>query len=177
MRESPNEETETALQLHVQPRNREHFAQLLDFTREVLAVCEGLKIDPVASGSLAVLLYTQDQTMDVNDVDLSSSESDFPRLEVALAERGIATSVTDWHVLQARRGDLKVEFDSREHWMDGLPEDYAIAQVSGLKMKVVSRDALVELYRRGAEATAESGEAADPQKQQSIRDKLTRLAR
>ena len=162
--------------LDVRPRNREHFAQLLEFTREILGICESLGIEPVASGSLVVLLYTKDEGIDVHDVDLSCSESDFPRLLAALAERGIAGSVTDWRVLQARRNDLKVEFDSQEYWMKDLPEDHVIAEVAGVQLNVVGKAALVELYRRGLDATADSAEAVDLQKQRSIRDKLARLA-
>lgn len=164
-----------ANKLDVQPSNPEHLARLLDFAREILEVCDSLAIEPVASGSLAVLLYTKDPAIEIHDIDLSCSENDFPHLLTALAARGIAASVTDWHVLQARRDDLKVEFDSREYWMTDVPEDYEIARVGGFELKIVSRRVLVELYRRGLEATADSGEAANPQKQRSIRDKLTRL--
>jgi hypothetical protein len=165
------------VRLDVDPRNREHFAQLLEFTREIVAICESIGIEPVASGSLAVLFHTKDQEIEVHDVDLSCPESDFPRLLAALAERGIAGSVTEWHVLQARRNDLKVEFDSQEYWMQDLPEDHVIAEVAGVTLKVVGRAALVELYRRGLNATAGSTEAAELEKQLSIRDKLTRLDR
>jgi hypothetical protein len=175
MRETHDKEEQT-IRLDIQPRNREYFARLLEFTRDILGVCESLQIEPVASGSLAVLLYTKDQGIEVHDIDLSCSESDFPRLLAALAGQGIAGSVTEWHVLQARRDDLKVEFDSREYWMKDLPERYVVAQVADLQIKVVNKGTLVELYRRGLEATADSGEAANPQKQESIRDKLTRLA-
>jgi hypothetical protein len=163
------------LELGVSPRNREHFARLIDFTREVLRVCESLGIEPVASGSLAVLLYTQDETIEVKDIDLSCSEADFDRLAAGLSQRGIHASVTDWHVLQARRADLGVEFDSREYWMRGLLEEHAHARVHGLHVKVVSKEALIELYERGLAAMSEDNESTAA-KRRSIRDRLTRLA-
>jgi hypothetical protein len=52
-----------------------------------------------------------------------------------------------------------------------------LAEGAGVTLRVVGKAALVELYRRGLDGTADSAEAADPQKQQSIRDKLTRLAK
>jgi hypothetical protein len=45
------------------PKNREHFSRLLDFCRQVLALCSELGIEPVLSGSLAVFGYTQSQAM------------------------------------------------------------------------------------------------------------------
>ena len=141
-----------------------------------MGLCESLGIEPVDSGSLVVLLYTQDESIEVKDVDLSCSESDFDRLAAGLSARGISASVTDWQVLQARRDDLKVEFDSREHWMRGLPEEHAHANVHGLRLKIVSKDALIELYERGLAATAEHKDETTAAKRRSIGDRLTRLA-
>jgi hypothetical protein len=163
------------LELRVFPRNREHFSRLIDFMRGVLHVCESLGIEPVASGSLVVLLYTQDETMEVKDVDLSCSEGDFDRLAAGLLARGISASATDWHVLQARRDDLKIEFDSREHWMHGLSEEHAPANVHGLHLTVVSREALIELYERGLAATSEDRDETTAAKRRSIHDRLNRL--
>ena len=53
------------------PRNREHFARLLEFCQEVVAICDELDITPMLSGSLAVFGYTKDQAMEVNDIDLA----------------------------------------------------------------------------------------------------------
>jgi hypothetical protein len=104
------------------PKNRAHFSRLLEFCKEILSVCNDLGIAPILSGSLAVFAYTRNQAIRVNDIDLACSERDFPRLSRALGERGIAYELKAWHVLQARRDDLKVEFDSLEYWMAGLSE-------------------------------------------------------
>jgi hypothetical protein len=158
------------------PRNREHVAALLAFTREILEVCRGLEIEPVASGSLVVWLYTYDETLDVNDIDLSCSESDFECLAGALSGRGITVALTDWHVLQARRGELKVEFDSQEYWMRDLSQETVAAQIGELSLRVVSRDALIELYRRGAEAVGQTEGEGAAERQRSMREKLALLA-
>ena len=166
---------QAVLELSAYPRNREHFARLLAFTGEIVSVCEALGIEPVASGSLVVLLYTKDESLDVNDIDLSTSEANFSRLLAAIEARGIPASITAWRVLQARRGDLKVEFDSSERWLYDLPQEDAIAQIGDLRLKVVGRESLVELYRRGLQATAGNDDATTAAKHQSIRDKFTRL--
>ncbi len=136
------------------PKNSEHFARLLAFCQEVMAICHDLDIVPVLSGSLAVFGYTRNPALRVNDVDLACSERDFPRLGQALAARGIPHQVKAWHVLQARQDDLKVEFDAMEYWMAGLPEDYDRLVIGGCAFNVVGLSSLRELYRRGLEATA-----------------------
>jgi hypothetical protein len=119
------------------PKNREHFSRLLEFCKEVVAICRDLDIEPVLNGSLAVFGYTQSEAMRVNDIDLACSELEFPRLSRALDAKGIAYVVKEWHVLQARRDDLKVEFDSMEYWMADLPKDYDTLMIDGYTSKVV----------------------------------------
>jgi hypothetical protein len=60
------------------PKNRAHFSRLLEFCKEVVAICQDLDIEPVLNGSLAVFGYTQNQAMRVNDIDLACSEPAFP---------------------------------------------------------------------------------------------------
>jgi len=153
------------------PQNREHFSRLLEFCKQVIAICSDLDIAPVLCGSLAVFGYTQDQAMTVNDIDLACSELEFPRLSNALKAMGIAHELKDWHVLQIRKDDLKVEFDSLEYWMVDLPEDYDTLIVDGCTFKVVGLSGLRELYRRGLEATAGQSDEANRAKHSAIAEK------
>lgn len=155
------------------PNSSEHFSRLLAFCQEIMVICHDLSITPVLSGSLAVLGYTGIETMKVNDIDLACSEREFPRLSSALGEKGIAHEVKPWHVLQARRDDLKVEFDSLEYWMTGIPQDYHTLVVGGMSFRVVSLSSLRELYRRGLEATV--GDEADRAKHRAIAEKYEAL--
>ena len=150
------------------PKNKAHFTRLLEFCQEIVAICNDLDIAPVLNGSLAVFGYTKSRALSVNDIDLACSELEFPRLSRALAAKGIAHAVKDWHVLQARREDLKVEFDSMEYWLAGLPNDYVTLMIGGHAFKVVSLPGLRELYRRGVEATARRGDAAQADKYAAI---------
>jgi hypothetical protein len=113
------------------PANPRHFGRLMAFAREVLEVCAELGIEPIVSGSLAVFAYTENPTIEVHDVDLSCSESDFPRLRRALEGRDIDCRLKSWHVLQAVRDGLKIEFDSAECWMRNVPERYETVRVGG----------------------------------------------
>src|SRR5574341_2101664 len=103
------------------PKNRDHFMRLMEFFKEVLDICYAFSLTPVLDGSLAVLAYTANQDMSVNDVDLSCSEAEFPKLMGALDDRGIKYKLRDWHVLQILRDDLKIEFGAQEYWYKELP--------------------------------------------------------
>src|ERR1019366_10615513 len=117
------------------PNNQEHFLQLVAFAKEVMDLCRGIGVEPVASGSLAIFAYSKSQDFSVNDIDLSCSEAEFARLSGALSEHGIECKLTPWHVLQALRGDLKIEFDSSEVWMDDLPHDDETLQIQDLQIR------------------------------------------
>ena len=157
------------------PENQEHFTGLMSFAREVLAVCDEAGVRPILSGSLAVFAYTRDPTMEVRDVDLSCPESHFPRLRRALEGRGIGCRVRGWHVLQAVRGDLKVEFDATERWMRDIPERYEAAEIGDLRFRMVGVDGLRELYRRGLVDTAGEVDGNNQVKHRAIGQKLRAL--
>jgi hypothetical protein len=157
------------------PKNKEHFARLLEFCKEIIGICNNLGITPILNGSLAAFGYTRNLAMRVNDIDLACSEREFPRLSRALAARGIAYELKEWHVLQARKDDLKVEFDSMEYWMADLPEDYDTLVIDGLTLKVVGLSSLRELYRRGLEATAKQSDEVGRAKYLAIAEKYKML--
>jgi hypothetical protein len=113
--------------------------------------------------------------MRVNDIDLACSEREFPRLGRALSAQGIVHKLKEWHVLQAHRGDLKVEFDSIEYWMAGLAGDYDTLVIDGYAFRVVGLSSLKELYRRGLEATASQSDEANQVKHAAIAEKYEAL--
>jgi hypothetical protein len=161
--------------LNQRPKNWEHFSNLLKFCKKIVAICHELDILPVLSGSLAVFGYTQRQDMTVNDIDLACSELAFPRLSRALDAHGIAHALKQWHVLQVYKDALKVEFDSIEHWMAGLPDAYDTLVLDGYAFKVVHLASLRELYRRGLEATASQSDEVNRAKYSAILNKYEAL--
>jgi len=156
-------------------KNGEHFSRLLEFCKEVMAVCSDLGITPVLSGSLAVFGYTQSQPMRIHDIDLACSELEFPSLSRALDAKGITHEVREWHVLQTFKDDLKVEFDSMEYWLADLPEEYETLMIDGTMFKVVGLSGLRELYRRGLEATSSESDEAQRAKRLDIAEKYEAL--
>jgi hypothetical protein len=157
------------------PKNREHFSRLLEFCEEVITICTDLAIEPVLNGSLAVFGHTRNQAITVNDIDLACSEHEFSRLSRAMAAKGIAHELKEWHVLQARKDNLKVEFDSIEYWMADLAEDYDTLMIDGHTFNVVGLSGLRELYRRGLEATAGQIDEASRAKYLALTDKYESL--
>lgn len=137
------------LSLNDFPANKDKFLRLIEFLKEILDVCHDLNVTPVLDGSLAVFAYTGYQEMRVNDVDLSCHEADFPRIIKALEVKGIDYELREWHVLQALRDDLKVEFDSIEHWFKDIPLDYETLQVDDYRIKMLSLNSLKAFYRQG----------------------------
>lgn len=160
------------IDVQVTPANATHFNRLLALARGVLAACDEAGVSPVLSSSLALFAYTHDPALEVHDIDLSCSEAHFPRLRQILLPRGIDCRETAWHVLQVRRGDLKIEFDATEHWMCGIPELYEWASIAGVRLRMVSLDSLRELYRRGFVATADADDPATQAKHRAIIAKL-----
>lgn len=161
----------------VAPANAEHFQRLLSFTNVVLAVCERLGVSPTLSGSLAVLAYTHQPTITVDDVDLACSEWEFSRLSAALTHQGIHCQTTTWHVLQAHQDGMKVEFDSTEYWMSGLSGRYRRLDTGRYVVRVVDQDDLRELYRRGIQDLQEKLDQASHTKLKHMRSRYELLAR
>jgi hypothetical protein len=148
----------------------DRWSRLVAFADDVLTGCDALGIDPVLDGSLAVRAYTQDATVTVRDIDLNCSEVDFPRLQRALGEAGIFCEIQDWHVLQARREGLKVEFGATESWLHGISGPYEALRLGNRTVRMVNREALRELYQRGFDATA--GIAPECEKHEKIAARL-----
>jgi hypothetical protein len=163
------------LNITATPKNREHFTKLMAFAREVLAACDEAGVEPLMDGGLAVFAYTRNPTMEVHDVDLNCPESQFPRLYQGLQRRGIRCEIRSWHVLQARKDGLKVEFGATEHWMRDIPVHQEPVRIAGLEFRVVTLNGLREQYRRGLENTADSAVDRDPVKHRAMKEKIRLL--
>ncbi len=129
------------------PRNKEKFVKLIEFFKTILDICEELNINPVINGSLAVFAYTKNKGMTVNDIDLSISEAEYPKIMSALEEKGIKYKLRERHVLEALKDDLRIGFGSSERWSKGLPTNYETLQIDNYKIKMLSRAGLIKQYK------------------------------
>ena len=161
--------------LHHFPKNKDKFPRLIEFFKEVLDICDELNIAPVLNGSLAVFIYTENQEMNVNDVDLSCSEMDFPGIMNALEARGIEYKLMEWHVLQVLKDDLKVELDSVEYWYKDLPTDCVTLQVDNHKVNMLTLSSLKEFYRQGMKDRAVKTDVNEKIKYEALKLKFEAL--
>lgn len=147
----------------------ERYCRLMAFADTVLTVCIGLGIDPLLDGSMAVRVYTEDASIIPRDIDLNCPEHDFPRFKAALDATGIFCEIQPWHVLQARRDGLKVEFGAIEHWADGLSGPDEWIRIGTHTVRMVNRASLREQYQRGLDATAADPEEREKHERMAVR--------
>lgn len=153
--------------------SRGSICQLLAFADDVLRVCDSVGIKPILDGSMAVKIHTRNSSIEVRDIDFNCPEDDFSRLQQGLQEAGIFCEIQPWHVLQARRDGLKVEFGAIEFWMQGITEPFEAGELGRHTVRMVSRTALRELYQRGFDATA--NDPSGRENHQKIEGKLRAL--
>jgi hypothetical protein len=157
------------------PKNKDKFVRLIEFLKEILDICDGLGIPPVLDGSLAVFAYTEDQEMNVNDVDLACFETEFPKLINALDNRGIDYKLKEWHVLQILKSDLKIEMDSIEYWFKDLPIICETLEIDNYKLDMLSLNSLKEFYRQGLKDRLNKTEEHEKIKYEALKAKFDAL--
>lgn len=132
------------------PKNRDKFVKLLKFLEEILDFCEAINVLPILDGSLAVFLYTKDINIAVNDIDLCYSEKYFSKIKKALMSNGFKIEIKEWHVLQVRRADLKIEFGDTDYWYPGVPiESDESVQIGKHQVPILKLDSLMAFYQIG----------------------------
>jgi hypothetical protein len=141
------------------PKNKDHFIKLLEFANNLIFLCKKLNISPIVYGSLALFAYTQNTKMKVNDVDLFINEREFPKLMKILDKNGIKYNYSkEWHVLQIKKGELKVECDSIEFWQKDLPKVSRVLETKRFKTKMVSKETLAKIYKKASEVSKDNSE-------------------
>ncbi len=136
------------------PSNKDLFIKLVNFCKELLLICKRQGVEPVVYGSLAVLVYTKNPKMKVNDIDMLVKEEDFSKIIKALKEKGIKFNYNkEWHVLQVLKDNLKIEFDSIDFWQKDSHLDFKKLDFYGLTVKILGLDALREIYKRASEVS------------------------
>ncbi len=157
------------------PRNKDKVRRLIEFFKEILDILNALDVTPVLDGSLAAFAYTGDQTLLVNDVDLSCPEAEFLRIIDILKEQRIGYQLKEWHVLQILRDDLKIDLGSIEYWYRDLPMDCEILKIDNYKIRMLSLNSLCEFYRRGMEDRAKKTEENEKIKYKALKEKYDAL--
>lgn len=162
--------------LERQPHNNIFFARLLVFFKEILDICNDLDISPILVGSVAVLAYTKDPAVDVNDVDIAIPEAEYARIAKILEEKCIEYKIRNHHVLQAKRGDLRVELDSIEYWFRSIPLDCDTVRIGEHRVQILGLPSLTKFYAQAMKDRLKK--SADPKeraKYEALKTKHTLL--
>lgn len=130
------------------PTNKEKFKEVLTFGKQILDICNKLDIQPVVYGSLAYFAHTQDESLPVNDIDFLVPEASFERLMKELDVLvGIRYEKMPYHSIECFKGDIEIDLDSIEHFLDPRPRDTIEYTINGLKFRAVNKDTLADIYQ------------------------------
>lgn len=154
------------------PKNKEKVIRLLDFLSEILGICKYINVYPILDGSLAVFLYSQNEQITVNDIDLTYSERYFPKILKALSSQGFNTEIKEWHVLQCRKDAMKVEFGDPDYWYPNVPIEIGdYLEFENNKIGILKFESLVRYYEIGSKNLQKEL----PEKQQKYEDVKKKL--
>ncbi|MFH1252891.1 MAG: hypothetical protein V1664_00970 [Candidatus Uhrbacteria bacterium] len=132
------------------PKNRDYFEKLLSFSKVLFEICEKHNIQPIVYGSLAYAFFTQDEEIEINDIDLLVPEEVFPIIiEEIKKQKELSYQETDYNSLKVFQNDIKITFDSIKHYYSNLPENFIEISINNYPFKIISLEALKEIYVRG----------------------------
>ncbi len=132
--------------------NQTKFLEILQFASNVLSKIEAEGIRPITYGSLGYLAYTNDNSIEVSDVDFLVPEEQFNKLiHILKNSTDIKIETTNYHSLKLLKDDLKISFDAIEHYLQELPATFNEVLINGIQYRVVQKSVMAEVYRRGAD--------------------------
>ncbi len=145
--------------IKIYPKNKELFTQLKAFCKEILEICEQIKVSPIVYGSLAYFGYTKNKETQINDIDMLVPEDSFEKMIKILDKKSIRYHYsTKWHTLQIFKEELKIELDSIDFWQKDLPQQFETFDFDGLIVNVVSLESLRKIYKKASEASKDNPE-------------------
>jgi hypothetical protein len=140
-------------QITIKVANLSFFEKLLLFSEELYKIFAQYNFKQITYGSLAYLYYTKDERMTINDIDFLIPESAF---ETLISESNnhntFSCETTSYHSLKILKDDLKISFDSIEHYLNNLPSKSTSAEINGIRFNILNLQSLKEAYRLGIES-------------------------
>jgi hypothetical protein len=134
--------------LLVFPKNKKQFLNLIKFYQKLAPILKKAKIEPIASGSFAYFIYTNDSKARVNDFDFLIQKNKFPSLIAGLSKAKIKCKyLSDWESLEVKDKKLKIDFDSLERYYLGKAKRFVKKDVFGIKIKFIGLDELIKAYK------------------------------
>jgi len=139
------------------PKNKEHFKKLVKYSKKIIGLCEDLGMKPIIYGSLAVFHYTQNENLEVNDIDLLINHKDYEKVIPALQKKKIPFNFYSEHdTLVIKEKGMKVELDS---WGNKTNKEKTIKYDNyGLDIRMLSLKKLKEVYKYASKVSKENPE-------------------
>lgn len=138
--------------MQIKPTNPEYFDRLLIFADQLNRLCRENNIQPIAYGSLAYIVHTQDQSIAVNDIDFLVKENDFSKImELVKTIPETTCEPTDYHSVKFFKDGCKIAFDSIEHYLNDIDPQVTNAKINDMEFAVVDKETLKHVYKQGAE--------------------------
>jgi hypothetical protein len=126
--------------------------ELLTFGRAIATQVAPISGEPLVYGSLAFVAHTGDWALGIADIDFLVPDAVLPGvLETCRRDAGLVCEATDYHTVKVRRGDLKLSFDSLDHYLAGIAHRPEAATIGGFPFQVIDQPALIAAYERAAE--------------------------
>lgn len=148
------------LTITTKSKNNIIFLQLLKFYKEINEIFRELNIQPTIYGSLAVFVYTKDESMNINDIDVLISEKEFLRIITELEKQNIKYNYNKkWQVLQILKDELKIELDSIERWQPKLSKEYTQIKINNQIIEILNLKSLEKVYLNAAQVSKDKSKS------------------
>jgi len=129
------------------PRNENHFKRLVPFAKEIISICENIGVYPLIYGSFAHFYYTQDDSLNVNDIDFLIPNRKFKRILNEMKKRFKGRIILDGDTIILKKGNLIIELDSsNEKELISLKKNSKEIDFYGESIKIISLKDLEKVY-------------------------------
>ncbi len=133
-------------EIGLHPANKEHFNRLIPFAQEIVNLCQKNDIKPILYGSFAHFYYTQDSSLNVNDIDLLISRKEFSRIYPILKKDCKYEIILDGKTIVVKNKDLIVELDEVETNPRENEDTLKKINFYGTEMKIIRLNQLELIY-------------------------------
>jgi hypothetical protein len=129
------------------PRNENHFKRLVPFAEEIISICNEIGVSPIIYGSFAHFYYTQDDSLNVNDIDFLIPNRKFKRILNEMKKRFKGRIILDGDTIILKKENLVVELDSsNEKELVSLKKNSKKIDFYGLNVKLIGLKDLKSIY-------------------------------
>jgi hypothetical protein len=147
------------LELKVYPKNKEHLLKLIDFAKKIQKICRRAGAEPLAYGSLAYLLYSQDKEVKIGDIDFLLHEECFSKLMALLKQNWVRYRYfKKYKMFQVFNDGLKIELDSFLPFQKKYFSRANYLKLNGLNLKIVNLKDITNMYKRAARLSKDNPE-------------------